>query len=275
MGVDEDFRGVRSMIAAGRNSEAAGAISEIALSRRGDPLALLTCVSLLRTICADEEADSAARLLTSADWGASAPEVARGLRAMGYPAEALGVARSADMGDGGRLEAAALRDMGRHAEAAEILSGMPDRATEDEIDLAESLSLSGASDEAIGIAESLLEGSPGDFRVQRMYCSALVSVGRKRDADRYVRLRLKEDSDSADSNALAAHLFWIMGRVTVAGAYAGKAVKADPGHLGGMEVLAYSMIKRGMTREAKIIAGAINEKSPGNPSAFRILNACR
>jgi hypothetical protein len=82
---------------------------------------------------------------------------------------------------------------------------------------------------------------------------------------------LKKD-ESPNADALASFYFWIEGRSTSAGAFASKAVKADPGNILAMEILAYCLIEKGKTQEAKIVAGAINEKDPGNQAVVRILD---
>jgi hypothetical protein len=46
-------------------------------------------------------------------------------------------------------------------------------------------------------------------------------------------------------------------------------------HKGALETLAYCLIEKGRIVEAKMCAGAINEKRPGDPAVIKILDACR
>jgi hypothetical protein len=99
-------------------------------------------------------------------------------------------------------------------------------------------------------------------------------MGRNKDAIKTARKYLKEDKD-ADSLALAAYVMRINGRMMAAANFAHRAIAKDHTHKGALETMAFCLIEKSKFIEAKVFAGAINERSPGDPAAIRILDACR
>jgi tetratricopeptide (TPR) repeat protein len=265
---------IQARIAAGKRDEAVIMISEVVSNFPDDPLALLTCASLLRALGENAKTKIVVSRISECS-SSNFLGIAKGLRGIGYPSEALSVLEKEDATDDRyRLEAGLLRDLKKFDRSLEISEKISLRTIEDDIGDTEALIASKRVADAVARSEELITEAPGIFEVQKCYCSALISAGRQKEAEKYVRSKLKEDK-SADANALSAYLFWVLGRTSGAGACASKAVQADPGHIGAMEILAYCMIDKGKINEAKIIAGAINEKSPGHSAVLRILDMCR
>lgn len=269
---------IQANIRGGNNDLASIQILELANHFSDDPFTLLTCASLLRTIGNNEQSKDVVKKIPVAveQRKGSELEVARGLRGIMFPKEALMILSNLDVNDDiSREKVKILFDMHLYPEAIEEYGSINEPNIFDSILMISSLSALKKHDEALlWIKEVLLE-SPNDLEVMRCYCSVLVASGKDKDAEKYVKEVLKKDKSSADANALSAYFLWIEGRSTSAGAYASKAVKADPTNLLGMEVLAYSLVDKGKVNEARIVAGAINEQDPGNPAVLRILEMCR
>jgi tetratricopeptide (TPR) repeat protein len=163
----------------------------------------------------------------------------------------------------------------KYSQAASLFSKLTNPTMEDSAVWIDALSSNKEHDRAIMAAEELLAEAPDDLIVQRCYCGTLVAAGMTRMADGYVKSKLNKNKKSSNANALAAYYMWIIGRTSGAGTFASKAIKADPNNTMAMEILAYCLIQKGKPQEAKIAAGAINEKDPGNPAVVRILDMCR
>jgi Flp pilus assembly protein TadD len=121
-------------------------------------------------------------------------------------------------------------------------------------------------------AAALLKENPADYDTRISYVQSLIMGGRSRDAIKYAREGLKDKS--ADSNAVAAYVMRILGNVKAAGGYASRAVKLDQQHIGGMETLGICLALKEEYDKARIVAGAINEISPGDKAAINILSYC-
>ncbi|MBO4568829.1 MAG: hypothetical protein J5674_02445, partial [Candidatus Methanomethylophilaceae archaeon] len=136
----------------------------------------------------------------------------------------------------------------------------------------EALSYAGEHEAAVSEASRLLSEHPSDYSVQVRYVSALMSAGKRKEAVKHVRDGLKKKT--ADSNALAGYAMWVSGNVKSAGAYASRAVQMDPSHIGAMETLGLCLAETGDVPKARIVAGAINEISPGDKAVIKILSYC-
>ena len=142
----------------------------------------------------------------------------------------------------------------------------------DRVMLTEIKSALGMHNEAIGIATELLEEFPQNYEVRRAYVSALMLGGKDKEAARYARAAVKDKT--ADSNAIAAYVLRIAGNYKAAAGYATRAINIDNGHIGAMETLGICLADKGEYDKARIIAGAINEKSPGDKAALNVLSYC-
>ena len=116
---------------------------------------------------------------------------------------------------------------------------------------------------AIEIATGLLSEYPQNYQVRRAYVSSLILGGRDKEAGKYARSCLKDKT--ADSNAIAAYVLRIAGT---------RAINIDNGHIGAMETLGICLAEKGEYDKARIVAGAINEKSPGDKAALNVLSYC-
>ncbi|MDR3206227.1 MAG: tetratricopeptide repeat protein [Candidatus Methanoplasma sp.] len=267
------LKGIEAKIIEGRTEEAFLMISEL-ISCSDDPFTLLTCASLSSTAGHRGGVKAAVSKILRTPLGGRAAEVAAGLAGIGCFSEALDVIRSSNEKGCASLEASLLLALGRCGEALEAADRASELSLPGRIVRVEALSALGRHDEAVRIAKDLEAYGATAYEAGRCYCAALLSADRPKDAKNYLSEMLKADKNSADYNALAAYVFWVQGKTTAAASYAAKAVQADNGHTGAMETLALCMIDKGRYRDAKIVAGAINEKSPGNPAAHRIIEAC-
>ena len=275
MDKEQALKGIQSNIRSGNKEMASSQIEGLASAYSDDPFTLLTCISLSKVIEDEKGASKTMKILLGAVVKRSALETAKGLRSMGYFEEALSVLSDAESNDEVlRVRAAALSDMGRPIESIAEYEKIKERTISDDVAEAEALCSVKEYEKAIRTAKRILSESP-EFSVKRCYCHVLISSGDRKGADRFVKDEMKKDKNSADNNALAAYQMWIEGKIAPAAAYAKKAIISDEGHIGAMEVLAYCLAEKGKIAEAKIVAGAINEKEPGHQAVFRILNLCK
>ncbi|MDR3282776.1 MAG: hypothetical protein LBS92_04105 [Candidatus Methanoplasma sp.] len=270
---DAALKGIKANIIGGRTEEAFAMISEL-ISCSDDPFTLLTCASLSATTGYAVGVAAAVSKITRAPVGEHAADIAAGLGGMGHVSEALSVIRSSGVEGVKGLEASLLLSAGRYGEALNALDLISDPSASDRVVRTEALSALGLHEEAVECAKSLLSDEPTTYDACKCYCAALLSADCVKAAKSYVDALLKSDKESADHNALAAYVLWVQGKTAMAASYAAKSVKIDNGHRGAMETLAFCMIEKGRYKDAKIVAGAINEKSPGDPAACRIIKAC-
>ncbi len=130
----------------------------------------------------------------------------------------------------------------------------------------------GMHQNAIEIATGLLSKFPNNYQVRRAYVSALILAGRDKDAARYARAAVKDKT--ADSNAIAAYVLRVAGNYKAAAGYAIRALNIDGEHIGAMETLGICLATTGEYNKARIVAGAINERSPGDKAALNVLSYC-
>ncbi len=276
MDKDQVLRSIQANIANGNHQLASTQIIELANCFSDEPFTLLTCASLLKTI-GDEKgtAEIVRRISLNTSNGPKGIEIAKGLRSIGYPKESIEVlSKMDDSDDVIRERMLAFFDLRDHLDVKRMYGMISTPTISDSILMAESLSASKEHEGAENIVNDLLKEAPNDILVKRCYCNILVSSGRNKEGERFIKENLKNNKTSPDANALAAYYLWIQGKSTSAGAYASKAVKEDSGHIMAMEILAYCLVDKGKVQEAKIVAGAINEKDPGNPAVVRILDMC-
>ncbi len=276
MDKERALKEIQSNISRGNDRSASVQILELANCFSDDPYTLLTCASLLKTIGDDDGARSLAKRVSEKAKDEDRLEAAKGLRGIGFPAEAEKVLSAASDNDSvARERMRILFDMRDYIGSSKEYEKISEPTLEDTAAMIGAVSACREHDRAVRLAEDLLKEAPHDLTVQRCYCAALSAAGRSKDAGKFVKDNLKKNKDSPDADALASYYLWIEGKTASAGAYASKAVKADPGNVAAMEVLAYTLAEKGKLKEARIVAGAINEKDPGNPAVVRILDMCR
>ena len=267
---------IQSNIRNGKIDLASQQILMLANAYSTDPFTLLTCASLLRVIEQDKIAKNVVETILENVKTGESLAVAQGLRRIGFPKEAEKILSEVSESDEAFRERMLVSfDLGKFAESIETYHKLSEPTLSDTAVMIDALSASKENGKAIDLAKKLLDESPNELRVQKCYCSALISAGRSKDAIKFVKDNLKNNKDSSDADALASYVLWVEGKSTSAGAYATKAIKADQGNVLAIEILAYSLIEKKKYPEAKIAAGAINEKDPGNPAVIRILDMCK
>lgn len=269
------FREIRASIASGNTAGVGAKALAVANENRDDPLAMLTCASLLMASGLKEK-DEVIRMISERPPSDSITrfETARGLRSLMEFHAALALLKDIPENDGVHRERMEnLHALSKYADALSEYEKITEPAMADDIRHADILCSLGKFKEAESSALALMNESPG-YETGRCYCSVLLRSGRQKDAEKYAKERLKAGKESADSNALAAYVLYMCGKSSAAGGFASKAVRADNKHIGAMEILALCLAEKGKKKEAKIIAGAINEIEPGHPAALRILGIC-
>ncbi|MDR1404961.1 MAG: hypothetical protein LBJ20_05300 [Candidatus Methanoplasma sp.] len=278
MDKEKALKEIQSNIRAGKTELASKQTAELSNCFSDDPLMLLTCASLLKVTEDEKGAETIAERIPGSvrDTGISGLEVAKGLRGIGFPAEAEEILSGLDESEEViRERMRALFDMRMYEESSLLYKLLNSPTTDDSAVMIEAVSAGGEHDSAVNMAENLLGEAPDDPTVMRCYCTVLSVSGKRKEAGKFVKDNLKKDKSSPNANALAAYYLWTDGKSASAGAYASKAIRQDPGNIMAMEILAYCLAEKGKSKEAKIIAGAINENEPGNSAVVRILDMCR
>ncbi|MCL2295719.1 MAG: hypothetical protein FWC29_01380 [Methanomassiliicoccaceae archaeon] len=276
MDKEKTLREIQSNIKNGNMPLASGQILELANQFSDDPFTLLTCASLLKVIEDEKSAADLARVIPDKVEDKDRLEAAKGLRSIGFPAEAEKVLSHAmDSDDILREKMHIFFDLRMYKESSGSYEQLASPTLDDTAVMIRSVSAGKEHDRAVKLAEGLLSEAPDDLNVKVCYCAALSAAGRSKEAGKFVKENLKKSKSKPDADALVSYYLWIEGKTVSAGAYASKAVKGDPSNILGMEILAYSLVEKKKINEAKIVAGAINEKEPGNPAVVRILDMCR
>lgn len=274
MDADAAFKEIRNDIAQGRTAQVGDKVIALAEADR-DPFTLIKCLSLLKVVGDDAASKKIIRMLEDSlpETIDGKVEVAGALRGLDYPASAYSILRTLEPDDAvRRMSAMCQMDLDEYETALDIILSVQDPTSRDRIMLTETYSALGEHKMAVATAEELLSKLPDDYEVQRCYASALVLAGMDKEAVKYVRARLK-DKD-ADANALAAFVMRVTGNIKAAAGYATRALKIDPKHISAMETLGICLAQKGEIDKARIVAGAINEASPGNRAALNVLAYC-
>ncbi len=274
MDTDAEFDQIRTMISEGRSPEAVDRVRELAKEDH-DPVTRIKCLSLLKVI----EDDGASQEILR-DLMAELPEdpqmliqIAGSLRGLDFPSSAYSILKGLESTDSViRLRCMCLEDLDEYEMALEAVSSIPSPTPFDRVMLCEVLSALGEHSRSISEAERLLAEMPDDFDVRRAYVSALMLGGKDKEANKYVRGVLKEKT--AQSYALAAYAMRVKGGIKAAAGYATRALNIDPKNVSAMETLGICLAMKGEYGKARIVAGAINETSPGSRAALNVLTYC-
>jgi len=276
MDKEKALKEIQSNIGTGNIAMASVQIADLADHFPDDPFTLLMCASLLKTVEDEKGALNIAERVKKNITDENRLEAAKGLRRIGFPAEAEKIlSGAAESEEVFRERMLAFFDLRKYAESSGEYEKLAMPTLDDTAVMIQSVSSCKEHDRAVKLAEGLLAESPNDLNVQKCYCAVLSAAGRAKEAGRFVKDNLKKNKSESDANALASYYLWIEGKTASAGAYASKAVKADPTNTLAMEILGYSLAEKGKIKEAKIVAGAINETDPGNPAVVRILDMCK
>ncbi|AGI48018.1 hypothetical protein TALC_01026 [Thermoplasmatales archaeon BRNA1] len=271
----EALNAIRENIKEEKFDVAGPQIMALASENQGDPMTLLTCASMLRTIGNDADFPGILDVIMShlPSDPAMRYEVGQGLISLGCLKEAGQALADLEPSDKvRRARAAVFYGTGRDNDALSELGAMEKMLEIDRVLKVQVLGSMGKHDKAIAEADEI-QKLFGTYRSNRAYVSALVLAGRSKDAAKFAKEKMK--AKDADGYALMAYFQWLNGNSTAAGAFSSKALAQDNNHIGALETIGYSFADKGSFWEARIAAGAINEKEPGNPAAFRVLAMCR
>lgn len=274
MDTDQAFMEIRKDISDDRG-DLVGAKTLALAESDTDPMTRIKCLSLLKVV--EDRETSQAILGMIMDALPEDPKVlvqtAGALRGLDYPSSALSILKGMEQDDSVvRMSVLCLMDLEEYEEALDSIGRISELLPFDRVMLAETQSALGMHDDAVGTASKLLREYPQNYQVRRAYVASLLLAGREKDALKYARAGLKDKS--ADSNAIAAFALRISGNCKAAAGYATRAIQIDNGHVGAMETLGICLAMKGEYDKARIVAGAINEKSPGDKAALNVLSYC-
>ena len=274
MDADAAFAEIRKEISEGRGAQIGPRVLSLAESD-SDPMTRIKCLSLLKVIDVSGVSKEILRMLLEdlPEDRTTLVQVAGALRGLEYPSSALSILKEMEQDDSiVRMSALCLIDLDEYEEALAMTDRIQEITPFDRVMLPEIKSALGMHSEAVDIASKLLEEYPQNYEVRRAYVSSLMLGGRDKEAAKYARAAVKDKT--ADSNALAAYVLRIAGNYKAAAGYATRALNIDSGHIGAMETLGICLADKGEYDKARIVAGAINEKSPGDKAALNVLSYC-
>jgi thioredoxin-like negative regulator of GroEL len=277
MDLEESFKRIQNDIKNEHYSDVRPQIDAIAAQCSDDADVLIKCASLLKTVD-DEEGCQQIVVKVLADVPKdkeAAFSLGLAVRSLGDPVDAYGLMKPmrGDRAHDPEI-ARTLLDMDETEEALSIVQGLEGRSSAERLLLCDCLCAVAEFKDALSEAESLEKDENGSYESLVNLCSVMIRMGDNKGAIRLARSRLKEDRKSADSLALAAYVMRINGRLPAAANFANQALHVQYDHVGALETMAFCLIEKGRFRQAKLMAGVINDKHPGDPAAIRILNAC-
>jgi len=272
MSNEEKFQAISHQLASGNTECVSDSVLQIAVSS-DDPYEILKGMSLLKLVPQDGTESKVANILVEKTESKDALDVASALRNLDCPIFALEVLKKAPENDRSvRLRCHCLYDIEEYESALDLYKEIENPVINDRILLCDILSSIGEHSRSIEESSKLLSECPNDYDVRIAYVKSLMMGGREKDAAKYARAAVKDKS--ADSNAVAAYVLRIAGNTKAAGGYASRAVQLNPQHIGAMETLGICLALKEEYDNAKIVAGAINEISPGDKAALNILSYC-
>ncbi len=272
MSNDALFQSISDDLAAGRFDGISAKLLSAAESTE-DPYEALKCMSILKLVPNDgTESKIANRLVDMAD-EKNGLDIAKALNNLDCPYFSLKILEKLpDTDETVRLRCHCLCDLEEYESALDIYGKIGNQCFNDRIMLTTILSSLGEHKRSIEEATALLADSPKDYDTRIAYVKSLMMGGKNKEALLYARSGLKDKS--ADSNAVAAYVLRVQGNIKAAGGYASRAVQLNNQHIGGMESLGICLALKGEYEKARIVAGAINEISPGDKAAINVLSYC-
>ena len=275
MDIDRMFGNIDKSIREGRMNEV-GPMVDLIISSDPDPMIMIKCASLLKVIEDEEGCDDVLDMVVDSVSDDNRFAIAQALRGLNRNEDALDILSEMKENDSVlREKSKASLALGDPDASIALIGRIISQRPEDKITHTEALCAKGKYDDAYVIAEKLAKDENNSYASLVNLCGTMIRMGRNKDAMRTAKAHYKEDKKNADVLALGAYVMRINGRMPAAANLAHSALKIDIGHIGAMETLALCYVEKKKFIEAKFIAGAINEKDPGNPAAIRILDACR
>ena len=259
-------------IASGNVSGVSDKIKDLADSL-DDPFEIIKCMSMLKLVPQDGTESKIANRLVGISDATNGLEIASALRNLDCPTFALEVLKKVEPNDqSNRLKCHCYYEIEEYESALEVYGLIKNQCINDRILLSKIQSAVGEHSMSIKTSTELLQENPADYDVRIAYVTSLLMGGHDKEAAKYARDAVKDKS--ADSNAIAAYVLRISGNIKAAGGYASRAVQLNPEHIGAMETLGICLALKGEIQKAKIVAGAINEISPGDKAAINVLSYC-
>ncbi len=272
MSNEEQFERIAADLGSGKTDGITMQLQAIADST-DDPYEVLKCLSMLKLVPNDGTESRIANSLVDRSDAENGLEIAKALQNLGLPIFALDVIKKAEQNDKSlRVKAHCLYDIEEYESAMDVCSKIEVKCVNDRILETSLLNSVGEHRKAIESAVSLLSEYPDDYDVRVSYVTALMMGGDNKTALKYSRDGIKDKT--ADSYAVAAYVLRIQGNIKAAGGYASRAAQIDNGHIGAMESLGICLALKEEYGKAKIVAGAINEVSPGDKAAINVLSYC-
>lgn len=278
MDKDKAFGNIRENIKDGNLVSAKGEIGSIIDSDPNDVRTILKCASLLKTIDDEDGCRSAIdkALMAIPTDGSMDYEVAISIRGLGRYVDAYRLIKRFSKDTGKVHEVTRTMLLADETEEAlELITSKSEKDISDRLLLCEILCSVGSFSEALKEAESIVSDDGASYRSLINNCTVLLKMGRDKDAQKLSKSHLKDNKKNPDSLALNAYVMWIGGKIPAAANYANRALHMDHTHVGALEVMAMCLVEKGRYPQAKLLAGAINEREPGSPAVIRILDACR
>ena len=277
MDAESTFREIAENIKNDRYDDASEQTRDLADST--DDVAIkLKCASLLKVI---EDEDGCQGIVDDVldmvdDDDPKNFDIALSIRALGRAEDAYALMRPYRSQDDRVPEIA--RTLMLIDESEEALSLMTEHGPKDigeRILLCEILCSLGEFAKAQREAESIVKDEDASYRSLLNLVTVLMKKGDVKDAVKVTKEHLKEDKKNAESLALQAYVMYISGKIPAAANYANRALQIDYSNSGALEVMAMCLIEKKKFKEAKLLAGVINDKDPLDPAVMRILDACR
>ena len=278
MDVDRAFESIRDNIKNENYGAVRPEIDSIVEANPNDVDIILKCASLLKTVDDEKGCQELIDKVLSAmpEDGSRDFDVAIAVRGLGRPVDAYGLLKRFKDDPERKSEVARTMLLADEAEEAlELARSIEDPSIPDRLLLSDILCSLGEFRDALIEAEGIVRDDGGSYRSLVNQCSVMMKMGKDKEAMKLARSYLKEDKKNPDSLALGAYVMWINGKTPAAANYANRALRLDYSHTGALEVMAMCFIEKGKYPQAKLLAGAINEKEPGSPAVIRILDACR
>jgi len=272
MSNDALFQSISADIAAGKVEGVSAKLLSAAEST-GDPFEVIKCMSILKLVPNEgTETKLANKLVEMAD-EKNGLDIAKALYNLDCPYFSLKILEKVPESDEiVRLRCHCLCDMEEFESALDMYKKIKVQCINDRIMLTSVLSSLGEHKRSMEEASALLAENPKDYDTRIAYVKSLMMGGKNKEALLYARSGLKDKT--ADSNAVAAYVLRIQGNIKAAGGYASRAVQINNQHIGGMESLGICLALKGEYEKARIVAGAINEISPGDKAAINVLSYC-
>ncbi|MCL2712511.1 MAG: hypothetical protein FWD37_04475 [Methanomassiliicoccaceae archaeon] len=274
MDIEKAFENVQMHIGK-EEYDKAGTILDSVVSFTKDIRILLKCASILKVTEDDVRCQDVLDKISETNIPSDERlAVAISLRGLGRPEDAYDIIKNEKDSDKVHYERArTLLLMNDDENAFHEIEMIAEKGIEHRILLSEILCSLKRYDDAYRISSQVVNDDNNSYRSLVNLCASLTMMRKEKEAVKIAKQHLK--NGSTDSLALFAYVMRINGRLPAAAAYAHKAIMKDNTHKGALETMAYCLIEKGRFREAKIAAGAINEVSPGDTVAIRILDACR